>query len=276
MTSKCRPTIVLIQFLIVFFFSFLTAQTISTTAPTPELWLVQFEKVDAGMTTQYEEKTRVWREALLHAKAGAEWTYYLSGIRNFTYMMAIPQKSFAALDQKGERATQLKDSARSSNIDQLQKEKDTTISTRRSEVWRFREDLTYRPKGVSQLVPGYQRMTVEWIKPGKLEKYFQTSKQTRAALAKVNYSLGYMAFSVVYGDGSIVYLWEADTAERFYKDYNIGPALIQALGSENATKLYMDWLDCVTKVDYIEGYPRTDLSYTPEPAPPWLSHFAVR
>lgn len=245
----------------------LSAPRGGTSQQRPKIWLVEFVHIDPTMVEQYEQAVRDRIAVLKQAKLGKAWAWYATSRPGFTYTFAFPLESIAALEKLDEQAEPMVQAIGQAHAEALMKKEAAAIRTSHRELIRHVEELSYRPvkPAATRPVPGFQRVVVEWVKPGMTKLYQDLIKQRRDALAKSMHPFGYEAYRILIGDGSYAYVWMTDSAEQFHQANRLEDALIQALGPKDANVLSKRWRECLWKFAYYDGQPRPELSYVPAP-----------
>lgn len=238
----------------------------TTVAP---LWTWHMEVIEPADVPRYEAAIASIARAQREAKVPMEVTgWYAIELADSRYINIAPLASFADLDRQTEKRAALAKLV--NDLPKLQEPLHKSLQTHHTKILKYLADSSYRPAhpSMTQPVPGYLRLVLEWPRQSQLEEYLGVVKELRDALVQAEYPLGYQAYSGRYGEWDYVYVWEADSAAQFHQTPTLEEALRKS--ADGKADLLARKRACLVKVEFLEARPRLDLSSLPAEAPAWI------
>ena len=264
-----RRSLILVTLMSFVLGSTVSAQNGAPDQEGPKLWVVQNIQVEPTMEVQFEETLREKAEAFKQARLGVNYMWSVS--RGYLsvgdYWVIRPLKSFADLDHlQGEWVLRAQRAIGKTKLDDLETREAAAIRTIQNTISVHVAELSYRPEepGMTNPVPGFLHMGVDYVRPGMTEQYYRVIRDFRNALAKINHPFGYQVYRVVFGGKqAYIFVWSNDSAEQYYRVNQLPRLVTQALGPEGAAKMGREWRECLWKFEMFDTRPRPELSFLP-------------
>jgi hypothetical protein len=232
----------------------------------PEIWVVHFDQVIPEKVEVYEGAMKGWVSAFKAAKMGPEHQWFTSSSSDFGYVLASPLGSFSELDSFEVRQKKVIESIGEAKFKELEEKGSSALSEHHTEIARYVAELSYLPANPIVKKPGYSRIGVHYVRPSMEKKFRQVIENLVAALKKVDHGIGFSTLQVMFGEGSYLMIWDAESPEQFFSVNNMAKVLGETLGEEGSDKLFLDWRQSITRFQSLESRPRHELSYMLEGA----------
>lgn len=242
--------------LMIFLFTMFTG--ISQEKSTQMYWIHE-DHVKPSMVGEYEAVSKDLVAACKkHGVKEAKWLTLATDNFNYIYvgeidkMADLDKNIFAGLSEKmGKEA-----------FSNLFTRMDKCYTDHLDYIITLDKDLSYQPSGINQMPEGkYYRNNVRYyVTPENYDKGYEIAKKYKKLFSEKGSKMYYRVYRSSFGSNGTFFM--VAMAAESPEDYERMSAENRKLLGEEGAKLNQELLGIISKMDEMQGWMRTDLSYT--------------
>ena len=226
-------------------------------------YILEQENIDMALTAQYEDGVRLSIAAMHRAGLGAEFNWQASQHGStYFYIRQSPTPKLEPETRIKWMTAVLDDR----DLQQYTSQINAAIRSRSVLMLEPRPQFSYRPgQSIDQARLNY--VDIVHVHANRLERFYDATTRTIAALEEAGYPFGFETFEVIAGnpapaEGPSYYLISPyNTRTQFYREYPLVGSIQKALGVEKATRLLLGQRDNLISGQSYDHIRRADLSY---------------